>query len=45
MNENTEAEQKDIAKKNILFAVVFGVIAFSVALMPFFYLTNAVINK
>jgi len=45
MNENTEDEQKDVAKKNIKFAVILGVIAFSVALMPFFYLTNAVVNK
>ena len=45
MNENIDVEQKDVAKKNIIFAVVLGLIAFSVAIMPFFYLTNAVINK
>jgi len=44
MNEQNEIQQKDVGKRNILLAVIFGIIAFSVALMPFFYLTNAVVN-
>jgi len=45
MNENNEAEKKDMSKANLWLAVVFGLIAFTVALMPFFYLTNAVVTK
>lgn len=45
MNENTEVEKKDMSKANIWFAVVLGAVAFLVALLPFFYLTNAVITK
>ncbi len=44
MNNNDESEQKDMSKRNIWFAVILGLIAFTVALMPFFYLTNAVVS-
>ncbi|VAW70636.1 hypothetical protein MNBD_GAMMA09-3620 [hydrothermal vent metagenome] len=43
-NETNQLEKKDMSKANIWFAVVLGVIAFSVALIPFFYLNNAVVN-
>jgi len=43
MNENIEIEKKDMSKINIWFAVVLGVIALVVGVMPFFYLKNAVL--
>jgi len=43
MNENIEIEKKDMSKINIWFAVVLGVIALAVGVMPFFYLKNAVL--
>lgn len=45
MNDVSEIEKKDMSKANLWSAIVLGVIAFSVALLPFFYLTNAVITK
>ena len=41
MSENDKIEKKDTSKANILFAVVLGLIALSVGLMPFFYLSSA----
>ncbi len=43
-NQVAQIEKKDMSKANIWFAVVLGLIAFSVALLPFFYLTNAVVT-
>jgi len=43
MNENNEIEKKDMTKANIMLAVVFGLIALSIATMPFFYIKNAVL--
>jgi len=40
MNENNEIEEKNISKANIWFAVVLGLIALSVGIMPFFYMNN-----
>lgn len=44
MNENTETqiEKKDMRKANIMIALILGLIAFSVAIMPFFYLRDQV---
>ncbi len=44
MNQSNKLVDKNTRKKNVLFAIVLGAIAFTVALMPFFYLTNAVVN-
>ena len=43
MNETNEIEKKDMTKANILIAVVLGLIAISIATMPFFYIKNAVL--
>jgi len=40
MNENNEIEIKSNNKNNILFAVILGLIALAVGIMPFFYLNN-----
>jgi len=44
MNENNELGKKDTTKANIIVAVVLGLIALTVALMPFFYLNKAVVT-
>lgn len=44
MNENNDIEKKDMRKANIIIAVVLGLIALTVATMPFFYLNNAVVS-
>ena len=44
MNEINEVELTNKSKVNIRIAIIFGVIAFSVSLLPFFYLSNAVAN-
>lgn len=44
MNENNDTEKKDMSKANLWVAVILGLIALTVALMPFFYLNNAVVN-
>lgn len=44
MNENNEIKKKDMTKANILVAVTLGLIALTVAIMPFFYLNNAVVS-
>jgi len=40
MNENNEVETKDNSRNNILFAIILGLIALAVGIMPFFYLNN-----
>ena len=44
MNENDEVEKRDVTKANIWIAVALGAIALTVAITPFFYLNNAVVN-
>lgn len=44
MNENNEIEKKDTSRANIIIAVVLGLIALTVSLMPFFYINNAVVT-
>ena len=44
MNENKDIEKKDMTKANITIAVVLGLIALTVATLPFFYLNNAVVT-
>ena len=44
MSENNEIEKRDATKANIWEAVALGAIALAVALTPFFYLNNVVIN-
>lgn len=43
MNAKIEVEKKDTRTANIVFAVVLGVIALSVSVLPFFYLKGAVL--
>jgi len=44
MNESNDLEKKDMSKANIWIAVILGVIALIVAVMPFLYIKNAVVN-
>ena len=44
MNDINESELANKSKVNIRIAIIFGLIAFSVSLLPFFYLANAVAN-
>lgn len=41
MNDETDIEKKDMSKSNILFAVILGLVALTVGIMPFFYLNSA----
>lgn len=42
-SEHGETEKKDMSRANLVLAVVLGLIAFSVAMMPFFYLRDQVL--
>ncbi len=44
MNKEQHTEKKDMSKANIMLAVILGLIAFSVAVMPFFYLNKTVVT-
>lgn len=41
-SEHGKTEKKDMSKANLVLALVLGLIAFSVAMMPFFYLRDQV---
>ncbi len=44
MNESNELEKKDMSKANVWIAVILGLVALTVAVLPFLYIKNAVIN-
>ena len=44
MNENNQVNKKEKSKLNIIIAVGLGLIALTVALMPFFYISKAVVT-